>query len=138
MEAREVDGAAKALGLIKLFVNKFRSIDFTSHPGDIPGEAAGKGSNLAWAARKLSAKYAIGMRRDVIITGIDGEFSFCFSFCSHSIAMMISVFGAMSCKNCSSSWITSAKWSGVSAEPGLLSLEVATCGLEADKTFCDQ
>lgn len=74
MEEREAEGAAKALGLIQQFVKKFRSIDFTSHPGDIPGEAAGKGSNLAWAARKLSAKYGMRQRRDVIITGIDGKF----------------------------------------------------------------
>lgn len=77
MEEREVDGAAKALSLIQHFGKEFRSIDFTSHPGDIPGEAAGKGSNLAWAARKLSAKYAMAVRRDVIVTGIDGESASC-------------------------------------------------------------
>jgi len=73
MEEREVEGTTKALSLIQQFGNKFRFIDFTSHPGDIPGEAAGKGSNLGWAARKLSANYAMGQRRDVIITGIDGK-----------------------------------------------------------------
>lgn len=72
MEQREDNGETKALGLMQEFAKKFRSIDFTSHPADIPGEAAGKGSNIGWAARKLSAKYSMGVRKDVILTGIDG------------------------------------------------------------------
>ncbi|KIE01970.1 sphingomyelinase family, partial [Metarhizium majus ARSEF 297] len=73
MEQREVESESKALKLIHEFVNKFRSIDFSIHPADIPGEAAGKGSNLAWAARKLSVKYSMGMRQNVIVTGIDAD-----------------------------------------------------------------
>ncbi|CAM1507034.1 Fc.00g066750.m01.CDS01 [Cosmosporella sp. VM-42] len=73
MEQREADAESKALGLIQDFAKKFRSIDFTLHPADIAGEAAGKGSNVAWAARKLSAKYSRGVRKDVIITGIDAD-----------------------------------------------------------------
>ncbi|KFA73127.1 hypothetical protein S40288_07489 [Stachybotrys chartarum IBT 40288] len=73
MEQREVNGESKALSLIQEFVKKFRSIDYTIHPSDIPGEAAGKGSNMAWAARKLSAKYPMAIRKNVIVTGIDGE-----------------------------------------------------------------
>jgi hypothetical protein len=72
METREQNGESKALSLIQEFAKRFRSIDYTMHPGDIPGEAAGKGSNMAWAARKLSAKYPLEMRRNVVITGIDG------------------------------------------------------------------
>lgn len=72
MEQRESNAETKALGLIQQFAKKFRSIDFTLHPSEIPGEAAGKGSNIGWAARKLSAKYSMGVRKDVIITGIDG------------------------------------------------------------------
>lgn len=72
MEQREANGESKALALIQEFVKKFRSIDYALHPADIPGESAGKGSNLGWAARKLSAKYSMGMRRHVIVTGIDG------------------------------------------------------------------
>jgi hypothetical protein len=74
MEQREVNGESKALSLIQEFVKKFRSIDYTLHPSDIPGEAAGKGSNIGWAARKLSAKYPISIRKNVIITGIDGMY----------------------------------------------------------------
>ncbi|KAH8736997.1 glycosyl transferase family group 2-domain-containing protein [Ilyonectria robusta] len=73
MEQRESNAETKALGLIQQFAKKFRSIDFTLHPSEIPGEAAGKGSNIGWAARKLSAKYSMGVRKDVIITGIDAD-----------------------------------------------------------------
>lgn len=72
MEAREPAVEVKAMSLVSEFVKKFRSIDFTLHPCDIPGEAAGKGSNAAWAARKLSEKYSMAQRKDVVITGIDG------------------------------------------------------------------
>ena len=74
MEQREANAETKALGLIQEFAKKFRTIDFTLHPADISGEAAGKGSNIAWAARQLSANYPLGMRKDVIITGIDGMY----------------------------------------------------------------
>lgn len=72
MEAREHGGELKAAMLINEFAKKFRSIDYTVHPSDLPGEVAGKGSNAAWAARKISEKYSIGQRKDVIVTGIDG------------------------------------------------------------------
>ncbi|KAF4122415.1 hypothetical protein GMORB2_7407 [Geosmithia morbida] len=73
MEQREQDGEAKALRLMQEFAKQFRSIDYTNHPGDIPGEAAGKGSNMGWAARKLSAKYPAENRKNVIVTGIDAD-----------------------------------------------------------------
>lgn len=73
MEQREHNVELKAMNLIQEFVKKFRSIDFTLHPSDIPGESPGKGSNLAWAARKLSERYPLTQRKDVIITGIDAD-----------------------------------------------------------------
>lgn len=72
MEAREVGAEMKALGLVSEYVKKFRFMHFTMHPSGIPGEAPGKGSNSAWAARKISERYSVDERRDVIITGIDG------------------------------------------------------------------
>ena len=72
MEQREHNADTKAARFANEFAKKFRSIDFTIHPADIPGELAGKGSNMAWAARKLSEKYNLGQRKDVIVTGIDG------------------------------------------------------------------
>jgi hypothetical protein len=71
MEARENNVELKAMSLVSEFVKKFRSIEYTLHPSDIPCEAPGKGSNMAWAARKLSEKYPLANRKDVIITGID-------------------------------------------------------------------
>lgn len=72
MESRENNVELKAMGLVQEFIKKFRSVDFTIHPFDIPGESAGKGSNMAWAVRKLSEKYTMEGRKDVIVTGIDG------------------------------------------------------------------
>lgn len=72
MESRENNVELKAMGLVQEFIKKFRSIDFTIHPSDIPGESAGKGSNMAWAVRKLSEKYSMEARKDVVVTGIDG------------------------------------------------------------------
>lgn len=72
MEVRENNVELKAMGLVQEFIKKFRSMDFTIHPANIPGESAGKGSNMAWAVRKLSEKYSMEARKDVVITGIDG------------------------------------------------------------------
>ncbi|KAI1390171.1 glycosyl transferase family group 2-domain-containing protein [Hypoxylon trugodes] len=73
MEQREHNVELKAMKLIQEFVKKFRSIDFTLHPSDIPGESPGKGSNVAWAARKLSERYSATARKEVIVTGIDAD-----------------------------------------------------------------
>ncbi|CAK7219613.1 hypothetical protein SCUCBS95973_003874 [Sporothrix curviconia] len=73
MEQRENDAEIKAMSLINEFIKKFRSIDFTMHPSGIPSECPGKGSNVDWAARKLSERYPTGCRKDVIITGIDAD-----------------------------------------------------------------
>lgn len=73
MEQREEKAEAKALSLVDEFGKQFRRMDFTIHPSDIPGEAAGKGSNMAWVAKKLSEKYTMKTRNNVIITGIDGK-----------------------------------------------------------------
>ena len=73
MEQREADADSKALRLIDEFSAKFRNITYTVHPSDIPGESAGKGSNVAWVARKLSERYPIEQRKNVVVTGIDGK-----------------------------------------------------------------
>ncbi len=75
MEQREAKGEAKALELIQEFGRKFRRMGYSLHPGEIPGEAAGKGSNMAWAAKKLSEKYSTKTRNNVVITSMDGEFA---------------------------------------------------------------
>ena len=73
MEEREAHAHSKALQLVDDFSSKFRFIGYTLHPGDIPGESAGKGSNVAWAARKLSERYPIEKRKNIVVTGIDGK-----------------------------------------------------------------
>ncbi|KAM0287661.1 hypothetical protein ACHAQH_000190 [Verticillium albo-atrum] len=73
MESREANCELKATALIQEFLKKFRNITYTVHPSDIPNEAAGKGSNVAWAARKASQNYAFTDRKDVIVTGIDAD-----------------------------------------------------------------
>ena len=73
MEARESGCDLKAMHLISEFLKKFRFIDFTLHPGDVPNEAPGKSSNIAWAARKASERYQTKIREDVIITVVDGR-----------------------------------------------------------------
>ncbi len=47
---REAQKIAKEIG--KEFKKKFFQFLITIHPQDIPGEIAGKGSNVAWAAKK--------------------------------------------------------------------------------------
>lgn len=73
MEQRESDVETKAMSFTNEFTRRFRSISFTIHPPNIPGELPGKGSNLAWAARQLSQRYTPAQRKDVIVTGIDGK-----------------------------------------------------------------
>jgi hypothetical protein len=72
MEQREIGAELKALTLISEFAKKFRFIDYTLHPGDIPGHSPGKSSNLSWVARKMSERYPSEKRRNVIFTVMDG------------------------------------------------------------------
>ncbi len=53
MELREASASLKALQLVSEYASSFKDIRYTLHPPDIPGETAGKGSNLAWAARSV-------------------------------------------------------------------------------------
>jgi len=74
MEENEKRCKGKAAVLVKQFKDQFRSIEFTVHPANIPGEAQGKSSNLAWAAQYLRGKYeAEKLYRSVIVTVIDGK-----------------------------------------------------------------
>ncbi|KAH7309100.1 glycosyl transferase family group 2-domain-containing protein [Stachybotrys elegans] len=73
MEQREDGGKKKASTLVEEFHDKFSSIQYTLHPADIAGDAAGKGSNVAWAASRLSEAYAHVDRKNVVITVIDAD-----------------------------------------------------------------
>ena len=52
MEAREMGCRAKADLLLKKYRARFGEMFATYHPAGLPGEAPGKGSNEAWAARE--------------------------------------------------------------------------------------
>lgn len=52
MEDREADVHEKARRLTSKFAGTFGDLFATFHPAGIPGEAPGKGSNEAWAARQ--------------------------------------------------------------------------------------
>lgn len=53
MEEREPDARAKAADLIEEYSDKFLHAMATFHPGNLPGEAPGKSSNEAWAAKQM-------------------------------------------------------------------------------------
>lgn len=77
MEQKETDAAWKAVELISAFETAFANIRATFHPSDLPGEIAGKSSNVAWAARQIMDIHARDDQEDVtntLVTVIDGMF----------------------------------------------------------------
>jgi hypothetical protein len=74
MEANEVGSAEKAAALITMFESRFLAVRFTVHPHNLPGEIAGKSSNVSWAAVKIFEIHRWNKNReDVIITVIDSK-----------------------------------------------------------------
>ncbi|KAK9312347.1 hypothetical protein V1522DRAFT_460481 [Lipomyces starkeyi] len=73
MEAHERDAESKATTLISEFSPLFRYITYTVHPRDLPGEARGKSSNLAWATRTASRRYRILRHSNVVFTVVDAD-----------------------------------------------------------------
>ncbi|KAF1985248.1 hypothetical protein K402DRAFT_455224 [Aulographum hederae CBS 113979] len=72
MEQREPHVHAKASLLEKEMQTSFRNIESTFHPAGVPGEIAGKSSNVSFAARKIFQNYQNHPDADnVIITVID-------------------------------------------------------------------
>ena len=65
--------------MISAFETAFAKVRATFHPYGLPGEIAGKSSNVAWAARQIMEIHAIDGQEDVTITlatVIDGILSF--------------------------------------------------------------
>ncbi|KAL3895811.1 MAG: hypothetical protein SGCHY_004475 [Lobulomycetales sp.] len=56
MEETEAGAHEKAVALEKAYAGAFHDICHTIHPRGIAGEHRGKGSNVAWAVRKMSEK----------------------------------------------------------------------------------
>ncbi|KAK9237663.1 hypothetical protein V1525DRAFT_343352 [Lipomyces kononenkoae] len=73
MEAAEKDAELKASTLISEFSPLFRYMTYTVHPGDLPGEARGKSSNLAWATRTASRRYRSLLQTNVVFTAMDAD-----------------------------------------------------------------
>jgi hypothetical protein len=75
MEDSEVGHMEKAESLQNYFRDSFQHFITTVHPSDIPGEARGKGSNVAYAARVgCSELLKRGVdRRRIILTVSDSD-----------------------------------------------------------------
>lgn len=76
MEQREADAHTKAAHLIQRYHGRFGQLFATFHPGDIVGEAAGKGSNEAWAAREAYARLVLAGSEDIArytVTSCDAD-----------------------------------------------------------------
>lgn len=76
MEQKEVDVHETAAKLLSSFEASFLRVQSTFHPANMPGEIAGKGSNVAFAARYIVEQHRpslMGDSSNVIITVIDGS-----------------------------------------------------------------
>ncbi|KAK9446572.1 uncharacterized protein V1518DRAFT_429887 [Limtongia smithiae] len=73
MESAEAGAEAKAATLTREFSHLFRYITYTLHPRDIPHEARGKSSNLAWATRMGSRRYRSTSETNVVFTVMDAD-----------------------------------------------------------------
>lgn len=62
----------KAASLIDRFPKSFYKMSYTIHPQGIPGEAQGKSSNESWAAKQACKDYPEEVKRNVIVTVMDG------------------------------------------------------------------
>lgn len=72
MESRDSNAEKTAAVLHERFQACFYRIEHTLHPGDIPGEAAGKSSNVSWAAKHLQQVYTGTFAfKNVILTVMD-------------------------------------------------------------------
>lgn len=82
MEEREAGGVTKARAIVDGYRARgaFRDIDFSLHPGNIVGEAAGKSSNVNWAARFLVNRIPERHHSQSIITAMDADTAFAADF----------------------------------------------------------
>lgn len=74
MEQKEAEAGSKAAVLTSEFENKFAAVRQSFHPHSLPGEIAGKSSNVAFAARSaINWHRASGKIDDIILTVMDGK-----------------------------------------------------------------
>jgi hypothetical protein len=76
MEQKEATASEKASHLISMFEKSFLNIRPTFHATGIPGEIAGKSSNVACAARAIIEVHRPELKLDccnVVVTVMDGK-----------------------------------------------------------------
>ena len=73
MEEKEEKSDVKAASLIKSYRKAFYNMSYTVHPQGIPGESQGKSSNESWAARQACRDYPQELKRNILITVMDGK-----------------------------------------------------------------
>ena len=74
MEEKEEKSAFKAASLCATFEKLFFRISYTVHPAGIPGEAQGKSSNEAWAAKQVLLDYQDErVKKNIVVTTMDGK-----------------------------------------------------------------
>lgn len=79
MEHKEAASMVKAAQLTSAFEHCFLDMQSTFHPSGIPGEIAGKSSNVAFAAQRIIEVHRSALRMDacnVMVTVMDGLFFF--------------------------------------------------------------
>jgi hypothetical protein len=75
MEQKEKNSAEKASLLTSSFGSRFLAVHTTYHPSGLPGEIAGKSSNIAFAAREIFRRHRTDCdKADTIITVIDCKY----------------------------------------------------------------
>lgn len=89
MEARDPDGESTAKHLQTIFAGRFLDLRYTMHPGDIPGEAPGKSSNVSWAAKDVQRRYHdSAASKDVLVTVMDSKWRM-FQRVSHGLINLL-------------------------------------------------
>jgi len=74
MEERDPNADFVATKLESSFRQRFKDIQHTTHPPDLPGEVPGKSSNISWAAKEVQRKYSHRQNwRDVLLTVMDSD-----------------------------------------------------------------
>ncbi|RMZ83233.1 hypothetical protein DV738_g1238, partial [Chaetothyriales sp. CBS 135597] len=74
MEERDASAASISSQMVTLYTGRFMEIKTTFHPAGLPGESAGKSSNVSWAAREVIRSYPEESdQRDILVTVMDSD-----------------------------------------------------------------
>ncbi|RMZ86575.1 hypothetical protein DV736_g6198, partial [Chaetothyriales sp. CBS 134916] len=74
MEERDSSARSISSQMKILYTGRFMNITVTFHPAGLPGETAGKSSNVSWAAREVIRSYSEeSVQKDVLVTIMDSD-----------------------------------------------------------------